>query len=238
MKEHYYLISSRYNGLQWQHFRDDPEYANEYYRTRACSSDLERRYCAYDKLELQLNPTPLNAVVSGVECGFKINISSPVVMALRADARMIFEPFLPRAVWGDVHRRLGGKLVHTGYYTCLLPRDEWTSIGRGKNYLEHHLCPVCRQVHWLCSEAKHHGILRREARNRPVVLSENLFLCVTPEFYEQQELEKRLPDIKVCYKIKVYDEDPAGWVLPGDPGWNGVLVQRTEPEKPPKKKKK
>jgi hypothetical protein len=238
MSDKYYEIASRYNGIRWQHFEDDPIYASEYHRTRGCSSNREQRYCPYDKLELQLNPTPLDAVVFGMEPGCFGCLSSPVVTVLRADARQIFEPFLPRAVWGDVRRRVAGKLVHAGFYTCLLPRDEWVNIDRGHNYLPKKLCPVCGQVNWLSAQARHCGILRREARDKPVIMSENLFLCVTPEFYEQQELEKRLPDIKIVYKIKVYDEDPAGWVLPGDPGWNGVLVQRTEPEKKPRQSKK
>jgi hypothetical protein len=173
----------------------------------------------------------------GAQAGFCACLDTPVIKILRADARMIFEPFLPHSVWGDVHRRLGTKLVHTGYYTCLLPRDQWVNIDRGHNYLPKKLCSVCGQVNWLSSQARHHGILRRESRGKPVIMSESLFLCVTPEFYEEQQLAVRLPDLKISYKIKVYDEDPAGWVLPGDPGWNGVLVQRQEPEKKQRKPK-
>jgi hypothetical protein len=238
MSNKYYGINSKYCGTQYEWFENDPEFTKEYLRQRACSPDRRERHCYFDKFEFQLRPTPLHAVVMGTQGGFCACLDTPVVLMLRADARLIFEPYLPHAVWGDVHRRLGSKLVHTGYYTCLLPRSEWVDCNRGHNYLEKTLCHVCGQVNGLASRSYHHGLLRRETRDRPVVISENLYLCVTPNFYEEQELEKRLPDIKIVYKIKVYDEDPAGWVLPGDPGWNGVLVQRTEPEKPPKKKKK
>jgi hypothetical protein len=56
-----------------------------------------------------------------------------------------------------------------------------------------------------------------------VVVSEFCGLFCSPEFYHDMKLAERFSDIKITGKVRLYDRDPHGWVLPGDPEWDGVF---------------
>lgn len=159
----------------------------------------------------------------GKELGFAAALDEPVINLFRDDAREFFAPYLPTAVWGRVWRVRESDREATNYSTCVLPRTDWVEMERGTTPIPPRYCDICHSAYCWAGECRHMGIIRGQIKDRPVILDGFCSLCVHPEFYEDMKLKNRFPDIKVVHKVKIYDRDPHGWVLPGDPEWDGVF---------------
>ena len=180
--------------------------------------------CGRGRKELQIAPIPLEPTVSGNERGFHFVLDCPVVHLFRDDAREFFAPYLPSSgVWGRVWRDKNGERVPTSFSTFQIPWTEAVDVNRGKTPFSPKLCPACGRAEGITNQSRHMGILRWQLRDRPVVIDEKSNVCVHPDFYHDMKLKELFPDIKIVHKVKIYERDPHGWVLPGDPDWDGVF---------------
>jgi hypothetical protein len=173
---------------------------------------------------LQKSPKALEPVVTGDERGYHSILENPIVHLFRDDAKEFFLPYLPMGgVWGRVWRDENGKRVATRHSTFQAPLTETVDMSRGTTFIAPKMCPVCGQARTWAPDCKHMGILRWQLRDRPVVIGDSTSICVHPDFYHDMKLKERFPDIKIVHKVKIYERDPHGWVLPGDPDWDGVF---------------
>ncbi len=193
----------------------------EYYCT---GYPVNGKCCVLARRELQEHPVPLEPTVWGDERGFHSSLNAPVVHLFRDDAREFFSPYLPASVvWGRVYRLNGRTRVPSNYSTCQVPRRDAVEMDRGTTPVAPEYCDKCRQAQCWAADRKHMGIMRWQVRDRPVLIDDCNSIAVHPEFFADMKLKERFPDLKVVHKIKIYDKDPHGWVLPGDPDWDGVF---------------
>lgn len=224
--DRYILIGSRHDRLsepmrmsvseQWEEWAHRDYYCSYY--------PVNGQSCSMARKELQERPVPLEPTVLGDERGFYASLSTPVVHLFRDDAREFFGPYLPKSVvWGRVFRQEGLSRVPTRYSTCQVPRRDAVQLNRGTTPIAPVYCEKCGQAYCWAADCRHMGIMRWQIRDRPVLIDDCNMMAVHPEFFADMRLKERFPDLKVVHKIKVYDKDPHGWVLPGDPDWDGIF---------------
>ncbi len=223
--DRYIALGSKYDRLSnGVRMRVDPDWAAEYNRTRQCPGLWdEASACRRERAEIQLDPPPLEPIVTGRELGFTSFINRPVVATMRDDAKAVFAPYLEGAVWGRIYELRNGEKRPTQYSTLLMPRHLEVDSYRGRVIVAPKICKFCGQAFTWASACKQEGILRWQLRDRPVVLGNAVNLSVSPEFFEDMKLRSLFPDLKVVHKVKIYDKDPWGFVLPGDPEWDGTF---------------
>lgn len=223
--KHYLSIGSRYSRLSNPvEFRTTSVWKDYFQQECRCPGYFHSEYrCIFMKRNLQVNPRPIEPTVVGKELGFKGVLDEPVISLFREDAREFFAPYLPTAVWGRVWCEENGERVATNYSTCVLPRFDCVEMDRGTTPIAPRYCGLCNNAHCWAPACRHEGIIRHHIKDRPVIHDHGCSMCVHPEFYEDMKLKQRFPDIKIMHKVKIYDQDPHGWVLPGDPEWDGVF---------------
>lgn len=221
--DRYILLGSKHGRLSkavWM--ETDPDWAAEYDRTRQCPGLWHQASeCRRERAEYQINPPPVEPLVTGKELGFMSCLETPLVITMRDDAKAFFAPYLEGAVWGRVYELKNGIKSPTRYLTLLMSRNLQVDVDRGRVITQPKICKFCGQSFTWSASCKEMGLLRWQIRDRPVVLGNGLWLCVSPEFFEDMKLRTLFPDLKVVHKVKIYEKDPWGFVLPGDPEWGG-----------------
>jgi hypothetical protein len=224
MKDRYYLLGSKHNRLSDPHQMFVSEEWEQWVKREWQCPGSNGQFCHYPRREIQDQPVPLEPTVEGAARGFSRVLPDPVIAVFRDDARELFDPYLsPRTVWGRVYTMLDGERVPTDYSTCQMPRFDEVEMDRGTSFIAPHYCEMCKRAFCWAPDCRHMGILRWQIRDRPVLMANRGDLAVHPEFFEDMKLKERFPDLKVVHKIKIYDRDPHGWVLPDDPDWDGVF---------------
>jgi len=224
--DRYFFIGSRHSRLSepvrmWSTEQWEERVKREYY---CPGREVKGNGCSYGRPEFKEAPLPLEPEVYGDERGFTSSTWPLAIHLFRDDAREFFAPYLPAGVaWGRVYRLEETGRVPTRFSTCLVPHSETVEMDRGTTPIAPKYCPICDRAYCWAGDCRHMGILRWQIRDRPVLINDGCYMCVHPEFYHDMKLKERFPDIKIVHKIKIYDKDPHGWVLPGDPEWDGVF---------------
>lgn len=222
---HYLYLGSRHDRLSeptW--FEEEPEYQERYLREYACPGYHNPEWsCLRTRSDVIVTREPLGIIVTQIGKGFARTLGSPLVNAFHRGAMEFFAPYLPASHFEQVKLRTKQGLVDTEYFACLTPPGEQVDFNRGRVTVRPKVCSVCGLAYTWSSKVSEMGILRWQARERPVLVNGLNLMAVTPEFFHDMKLKERFPDIKVVHKIKLYDKDPRGWVLPGDPEWDGIL---------------
>lgn len=184
--------------------------------------------CTFRPRAYHEKPMPLQPIVHGDHRGFFCSFDTPLALTFRDDALDFFRQYLPAGCeYSPVRRISRGRIVPSRYSVCEVPHSEEVDPYRGTTPIAPQYCSTCNLAHTWTSESHELGILRWQIRDRPVLACRSNVLAVHPDFYRDMKLKERFPDIKIACKIKIYDKDPNGWVLPGDPDWDGVF--RTPP---------
>ncbi len=201
------------------------EWAEQFTRQYRCTGiTTSGKPCSFPRREYQAAPLAVEPMVYGDDRGSISSLSYPLAKMFRFDARGLFESYLPAScVWSRVRRWESGAWVDSNYWLCQPSWSDRVDFYRGTTPIAPTFCPTCEQAYTWAATCRHMGILRHQVRDRPVLISRGTMMCVHPEFYHDMKLPERFPDIKIVHKIKIYDRDPHGWVLPGDPDWDGVF---------------
>lgn len=223
--DRYIVLGSKYDRLSnFVRMEVDSNWVEEYDQTRRCLGywdDISQ--CGRERSDLQLSPPPLEPLVTGKELGFCSGLFTPVVTIMRDDAKAVFSPYLQGAVWGRIYELRNGEKRPTQYSTLLMPKALEVDSYRGRVIVAPKICKFCGQAFTWAASCKEEGLLRWQIRDRPVVFGNAVSLCVSPEYFKDMKLRSLFPDLKVVHKIKIYDKDPWGFVLPGDPEWDGTF---------------
>ena len=103
------------------------------------------------------------------------------------------------------------------FWTLWVPDSECVETNRGK-YSRHHVCDGCGRVLGAGDE----GLLRRDLRDRKLVTDITGSIIIERELWLSLESRRILRDLRAS-PMPVFESPVDDWVLPGDPGWDGVL---------------
>lgn len=192
------------------------EWAREFKETKACPK------CQWASARDLVSPLPACVVFARVGagvCGFAVEAPAVVYSTL---CRSALEPHWPQsAVWGDCYELRGDRQVQIPYATLQVPASEHVNAYRGPRS-SHRMCPECGRIISGVSMGGYQALLSSQIGDRRLVVDNKGTVYIDPGLLEECKLRERFEDLRT-YAIRVIDAPLDDWVLPTDPGWDGVL---------------
>jgi hypothetical protein len=208
----YFEIYSKYSRFRYDDsFQVTPEWREWYEANVKCPG------CNWPERSWQERPQPLNVDLTGSFSGCATQAIGATGL-VREDLRAALATHTPRSVvWGQCYGSGPGGRRKLPFYTAQIPRAEGINPYRGP-VSSAHLCTSCGRIGSFGKNA----IVARDLRDRRIVLSDFGSLYIEKALATELKLRERFEDLRL-YKVPVVPEPLDGWVLPGDPGWNGTL---------------
>lgn len=201
-----------------------PQWEEWYNRTLKCS------VCGWPDPKKYTKPKGVDVVVRQMPRGSAASADA-FPKLLTQDLYDLLAPYCKHLFAGRCYfqRKPGDEPVETPYVTVYTPREHVLEAHRGK-YCRHHRCKGCGKisnaVFWASG-----AVVRRDLDERGVYQDVFGNVYVRSLLAETLKLERKFPDLKL-YRVSIFDEPHDGDVLPGDPGWTGVLKERRFPAPP------
>lgn len=178
--------------------------------------------CPYIAKEGRLAPRPVEVVLCASGIGVCGTTSGAPTDIYSAALRAALEPFWPdTAVWGDCYELRGDRRVRIPYATLQVPASEHVNAYRGPRS-SHRMCPECGRIISGVSMGGYQAILSSQVGDRRLVVDNTGAVYIEPSLLEECKLRERFEDLRT-FAIRVIDAPLDDWVLPTDPGWDGVL---------------
>jgi len=125
-------------------------------------------------------------------------------------SNMVLSPCNARGEYAEAARK---------YAAIHLPSSEYASKHRGAGN-GHMICDGCGFM--ACPSWGDEGFVKHEVCDRPIVFDDFSGMYIIRPLALELKIGERFPDYR-GHKVPVLDEAKDGYVLPGDPGWDGVL---------------
>lgn len=200
-----------------------PSAWEEYRRNFKCS------VCFSPRPEWDEQLTPIHVVVDQEPRGCVVGVAYGAQLIHR-ELYDNLSSYIRGAVVTDARTQgPSGATREIPYVACWVPRHLALEAERGQ-YCRHAQCRGCgrfgNKVGWASG-----AIVRRYLDDRRVYFDDLGNLLVESALLDQLNLRARFPDLRP-YRVEVIPEPLDGDVLPGDPGWTGVFVERPLPDVP------
>jgi hypothetical protein len=134
----------------------------------------------------------------------------------------LIEPYLQDVVWGPVYLERDDVVGRLKYRSYWVRPDRCIVHSRGP-YARHRLCDC--GVILNCNPNAKEALLASYLDERLIYQTTTGSLLIDDELVRKLDLLTRFPMLTL-WPYRIIDEPMDGDVLPGDPGWNGVLVER------------
>ncbi len=208
------LLSVHNNMNSEYSLRATPESEREYKRSVKCG----RRHCSSPSAEWSEAPRPFEMSVTGQNpaCLALPYGTCGLMPLIRERLKDVIVGNLPGAVWGRCQHDTDRFTKDGRWYTMQVPRRMKVDSHRHSD-CHHYQCAVCMKV---VSFGKP-GLVREQLEGRDMVC-DDAGIYLSPELWEKLRLQQLMPDLKVL-PITVLEKPRDGWILPGDPDWDGIL---------------
>lgn len=132
------------------------------------------------------------------------------------------EPYVQDVVWGPVYLErddIIGPIKYRSYYV----HPDRCIVGKRGPFARHRLCDC--GVITDCNPNAKEVVVESSLDERLIYQSTMGALLIDGALATKLDLEARFP-LLTLWPIKIIDKPLDGDVLPGDPGWNGTLIER------------
>jgi hypothetical protein len=188
----------------------------EWFSTRMCPAS---ETCGMACREVQEQPEGIDVEVDGIFPGVGYT-TGPSFGVISAELYKLLEPHMPKGlVTSDVYLGTGAKRRKLLQVAFQMPRARMAYKFRRKGSTFRQ-CPGCAEI--VCNDwSRGEAFVVSDVKERTIIFWDSS-MYIHSQLVDDLRLREFSDDIRF-YKIPLLKEPEDGWILPNDPGWDGVL---------------